>query len=167
MAIELFLNSINQPERENLDRCKDWKLESQSGELLLWHYMSISKCLSSLLCCWKLKSLCFISGRVPTWPSRISCWSRIPDAYLLGSRCSLPWESECPEGLAHSSTISTLPVDIAGWHGQQWLNSNMRKAVSLQGSACHFHLVFPSELQNWINDVNKTTSVCIIVITDN
>ena len=38
-----------------------------------------------------------------------SCWSRI-QMLISGSRCSRLWESECPEGPAHSSTISPLPV---------------------------------------------------------
>lgn len=73
--------------------------------------------MSSLLCfvkpTQKLKSFKEISDSVPILPSMPSCWSRIPDAYLFGSRCSCPWESECPEGLAHTITISALPVYIA------------------------------------------------------
>lgn len=49
-----------------------------------------------------------------------SCSSRISVAYLFGSRCSQPWESEYPHAAAHKCIISALPVYISGSASSSW-----------------------------------------------
>lgn len=60
------------------------------------------------------------------------CWSRPSDTYLFGSRCFQPWESECPEGSAHSISISSFPVYISAT--VQWTQTDEKSLVSVQGS---------------------------------
>lgn len=83
-----------------------------------------------------------------------------------GSRCWRPWESECPEGAAHSITISALPVysaASASWTliraEAEWLvslrGSDLRFWIALFSSFSPFFLVFPSVVQDWSCDVSE------------
>lgn len=77
---------------------QQWRLQSSLPSFLVWTEISDSH----------LVALC------------TSCSSRMSDAYLSGSRCLKPWESECPDVAAHSITISTLPVYISCSVSSRW-----------------------------------------------